>query len=306
LNGINKHILTTLAYFDMFNYPLNRTELFLFMQQRCGHREFDEALKYMVANQYIFNFGEYYTLNNEPRLRLRRMEGNRLAADFIKIAHKVGNILIRVPYVRGIAISGSLSKNFADENSDIDLFIITAKNRLWIARTLMHCVKKLSFLFNRQHYFCMNYYVDEAQLQIAEKNIYTAIEVVTLMPLHGEAVFEQFFAENSWTQTYLPNNYLRVSAAKPLKNGIGKQLFEVLFNNKLGNAIDKVLMNITASRWNKKTTQKRLNMHGVLLNMYAGRHCSKPNPIEFQHQLLKRYEDKVEKALHVQENSVAY
>jgi len=306
LKGINKHILTALAYFDMFNYPLNRVELFLFLQERYDHQEFDDALKYMVANQYVFSFGAFYTLKNEPRLMIKRLEGNRKAADLIKIAHKVGNILIRVPYVKGIAISGSLSKNYADDNSDIDLFIITAKNRLWIARTLMHCVKKLSFLFNKQHYFCMNYYVDESQLEIVEQNIYTAIEVTTLMPLHGESIFEQFFAENHWTQKYLPNNNLRLSVAKPVKNGIGKRFFEALFNNKLGDAIDKSLMNITASRWDKKTVQKRLNMHGVLLNMCAGRHCSKPNPIEFQQKLLKRYEEKVEKTLHVQENSIAY
>jgi hypothetical protein len=69
-------------------------------------------------------------------------------------------------------------------------FITTAKNRLWIARTLMHGLKKLTFLFNKQHYFCMNYYVDEVQqLQIREKNIYTAIEVATLMPSTGRYYF---------------------------------------------------------------------------------------------------------------------
>src|SRR5476651_1607174 len=124
----------------------------------------------MVANQYIYSFGEFYTLKNDPLLMTRRMAGSQKAAELIKIAQRVSNILIRIPYVKGIAISGSLSKNYADDDSDIDLFIITSKNRLWIARTLMHCVKKLSFLFNKQHYFCMNYYVDESQLEIAEKN----------------------------------------------------------------------------------------------------------------------------------------
>jgi predicted nucleotidyltransferase len=116
-------------------------------------------------------------------------------------AKGVGRLLIKFPFVRGVGISGSLSKNFADDKSDIDLFIITEKDRLWIARTLMHCFKKLTFLANRQHHYCMNYYVDEQQLQIAEKNIYTAIEVDTLIPLEGDVVFEQFYTANTWTRT---------------------------------------------------------------------------------------------------------
>ncbi len=59
-------------------------------------------------------------LKNEPFLVERREKGNTKAAEMIAIARKVGDLLIRFPYVRGIAISGSLSKNFADDDSDID------------------------------------------------------------------------------------------------------------------------------------------------------------------------------------------
>ena len=31
----------------------------------------------------------------------------------------------------------------------------------------------------------MNYYIDEEALQISDKNIYTAVEVVTLVPVCG-------------------------------------------------------------------------------------------------------------------------
>jgi predicted nucleotidyltransferase len=290
----------------MFNYPLTRAELFLFLQEKYTHQEFEMALRYMVACHYIFNFDSFYTLKNDLAIINRRVKGNIKAAEMIGIAHKVSNLLIHFPYVKGIAISGSLSKNYAEANSDIDLFIITTKNRLWIARSLMHCFKKLTFLLNKQHYFCMNYYVDEHQLQIAEQNIYTAIEVTTLMPLHGDTVFEQFYSENSWTQNFLPNNYMRLTVAKPVNNGPFKRLLESLLNNPVGDAVDKALMRITATRWNKKTIKKRLNMHGFLLNMCAGRHCSKPDPTDFQHNLLKHYNDKVADLLLSQENSMVY
>jgi len=215
-------------------------------------------------------------------------------------------LLIRFPYVRGIAISGSLSKNFADDDSDIDLFVITTKNRLWIARTIMHCFKKLTFLFKKEHYFCMNYYIDEQDLLIHEKNIYTATEIATLMPLHGETAFEQFFSSNGWTRDYLPNKCLRVATAKPVKSSLFKRFAEWLFNNRLGNSIDSVLMRITVKRWLKKMQQKKRNNRGIIMAMDAGKHYAKPDPVNFQAKLIVSYQNKVSQVMERCADTVAH
>lgn len=297
MNEAKENILATLAYFDIFQYPLTRGEIYLFLKNKHDQAEFDLALQYLVAGRTVYQFGKLYTLKNDYALAVRRYNGNKKAAELIKVAGKVGDMLIRFPYVRGIAISGSLSKNFADENSDIDLFIITAKNRLWIARTLMHAFKKLTFLVNKQDYFCMNYYVDEAQLEIKEKNIYTAIEVVTLIPLQGDTVIEQFYTANSWTRDLLPNKIMRISSAKPLKPSIFKMVFEALFNNFIGDAIDSFLMRVTAGRWLKKTSQKKINAKGHVMAMDVAKHHAKPDPGNFQARLLKDYDSRISRIL---------
>jgi hypothetical protein len=293
LSEIKRNILATLAYFDLFNYPLTMDEAYLFLPIKYSTEEFGYCLRSLVIDKLIYKFEKYYTLKNDPFLIERREKGNAKAAEMIAIAGKVGDLLIRFPYVRGIAISGSLSKNFADDDSDIDLFIITAKNRLWIARTIMHCFKKLTFLFKKEHYFCMNYYIDEQDLLIHEKNIYTATEVATLMPLHGETVFEQFYSANMWTRDYLPNRCLRVATAKPVKNSLFKRFVEWLFNNRAGNVIDSALMRITAKRWLKKMQQKKRNNRGIIMAMDSGKHYAKPDPVNFQAKLIVSYQHKV-------------
>lgn len=305
MNEAKENILATLAYFDIFKYPLTSGEIYLFLKNKYNKGDFELALRYLVANQLVFQFGNCYSLKNDYNLVVRRYNGNQKAAELIKVAHKIGDWLIRFPYVRGVAISGSLSKNYADENSDIDLFIITAKNRLWIARTLMHAFKKLTFLVNKQDYFCMNYYIDEAQLEIREKTIYTAIEVVTLIPLQGDTVMEQFYAANCWTREYLPNKIMRISSAKPLKPSIFKTVFEQLFNNFLGDAIDSFLMNLTSGRWNKKTQQKKLNSKGAIMAMDTGKHYAKPNPGNFQARLLAQYENRISQIVVERQNVLA-
>jgi predicted nucleotidyltransferase len=305
LAELKKNILATLAYFDVFNYPLTREEICLFLPAKYELMPFDVAMACLVSCRLIYRFDKFYTLKNDPYLIQRRNNGNQKAFEMIKVARKVGNILIRFPYVRGIAISGSLSKNYADEGSDIDLFIITAANRLWIARTLMHCLKKLTFLVNRAHYFCMNYYIDEQQLEIAEKNIYTATEVVTLIPIQGDTTFEDFFTANAWTRDYLPNHIMRVSTAKPVERVFLKGFAEWLLNNRLGDILDNRLMKITAGRWNQKTQQKKLNNHGILLAMAVDKHYAKPDPENFQYKLISRYETKVAQLLIENHHSVA-
>nr|WP_294794417.1 hypothetical protein [uncultured Mucilaginibacter sp.] len=302
---IKEDILATLAYFDMFNYPLVSSEIYLFLRNKYQPNDFDNALRELVSNRLLFRFGVFYSLKNDHANIERRRNGNKKADDLIKVAERVGDILIKFPYVRGIAISGSLSKNFADDHSDIDLFIITSANRLWLARTLMHLFKKLTYLVNKQDCFCMNYYIDEKQLEIAEKNIYTAIEIVTLIPLQGDTIIEKFYAANTWTHQHLPNKTMRVSTAKPLKFNAFKQLIEAAFNNRLGNALDNLLMKITAKRWMKKTQLNKVNAHGSVMAMATGKHYAKPDPKNFQTRLLQQYEIKTSLILHHPESSMA-
>ncbi|QEC80059.1 hypothetical protein [Mucilaginibacter ginsenosidivorax] len=305
VSEIKKNILTTLAYFDAFNYPLTREEVCLFLPVKFERKTFDDAMTCLIETRMVYRFDKFYCLKNDQYLAQRRNKGNQKAIEMISTARKVGSLLINFPYVRGIAISGSLSKNYADDQSDIDLFIITAPNRLWIARTLMHFFKKLTFLVNKQHCFCMNYYVDEQALEIAEKNIYTATEVVTLIPIQGDTTFADFFAANAWTRKYLPNHIMRVSTAKSLKKNWLKSLVEFLLNNKLGDLLDDGFMNITSRRWNEKTRQQKLNDHGILLAIVAEKHCAKPDPGNFQSNLIKRFQNKVTQLLAEDHHSVA-
>jgi len=160
-------------------------------------------------------------------------------------------------------------------------------------------------LVNKQDYLCMNYYIDEQELEIVEKTIYTAIEVVTLIPLQGDAIFERFYAENVWTQQYLPNKIMRLSSAKTVKSSLLKRFTESLFNNTAGNALDNILMKITAGRWSKKTQTGQVNTKGLVMEMDAGKHFAKPDSKNFHYKLLNRYEDKVSKLLHKPESSLA-
>ena len=264
-------------------------EIWLYLPSSCHLDQFESVLQSLLDDSLIFKVGDFYSLQNESTTCERRVKGNERATGLLLTARKVANFLSKFPFVKGVAVSGSLSKHFADELSDIDLFIITASNRLWIARSILHLFKKLTFLANRQHYFCMNYFIDEAHLEIIEKNIYTATEIVTLMPLQGSQSFVRFFAANTWTKEFLPNNIMRVSISQDIPLSFLKKILEIGLNFLGGNKLDTFLMKITAGRWESKKRKGRLNQNGLLMSMDATKHVAKPDPKQFQHSLLELY-----------------
>jgi len=52
-------------------------------------------------------------------------------------------------------------------------------------------------------------------------------------------------------------------------------------------------MRITASRWLKKMQLKKTNNHGIILAMDAGKHYTKPDPVNFQMKLMTSFQNKV-------------
>lgn len=291
--SLEKDILKVLAYFDIFHYPITAEEIRSYLHSTPIEKELQETLQQLCSKKRIFHHDDLYFLQNNLSLVNQRRNDNRRAEILLKTAYKISSFLFQFPYVRGIGISGSLSKNVADENADIDFFIITKSNRLWIARTLMHLFKKLTFLVKKQHWFCMNYYIDEDALQISDKNIYTAIEVVTLIPVSGNAALEKFYEANSWTQAYFPNYKLITASGRKPKSSLLKRSIESLFNNSFGETLDNYLMTITSKRWSKKELEGRLNIKGGRMGLRTSKHFSKPNPAFFQKKVLLLYENKM-------------
>jgi hypothetical protein len=286
-------VLKTLIYFDIFHYPLTREEIKKFLPVRAEDDQLNGWLMELEAEKTIFRFHEFYSIQNNPLLVHRRREGNEKAARLLVKANRIGRFLYRFPFVRAVGISGSLSKDYADERADIDFFIIAKADRLWLARTFMHLFKKLTFLTGRQHYYCMNYYIDERSLLLKEQNIFIATEAKTLVPVCGEKTMNHFFAVNDWAGDWLPQCAFRQQEEKDPGKGWFKQVIEWLFKGKTGNRIDNFLFHLTQKRWNRKILKERRNKKGARMALLTNKHFAKSNPDDFQEKVLVLYQQKL-------------
>lgn len=287
-------ILKVLVYFDIFDYPLTQEEIRFYLDKCIKDDELANFLSQLMQENKIRKHGEFFSLQNEKTIAEKRIKGNEKAAMLLARAEKIARRLYGFPYVRAIGVSGSVSKNFAGEDADIDYFIISKANRLWIARTLMHLFKKLPFLKNRNRHYCMNYYIDEAGLLIEEKNIYTATELVTLRTMAGNGSMQKFFEANNWAKTFFPNqSFENIGNNDAVKDSWLKKFLEFLLNNRFGDRLDDYFFRLTTRRWKLKEQQQRLNTKGERMGLKTSKHCSKPNPVFFHDWFLEKYETRL-------------
>ena len=286
-------ILKMLAYFSVFDYPLTKDEIKRFLPPKARTTAIENALARLVMGRSIYKADEFYLLQDDLQLVKRRRDNNLRAKQLLPKAIRIGKFLSRFPYVTGVGISGSLSKMDAHEKADFDFFIVTKANRLWIARTIMHLFKKLTFITGKQHLYCMNYYLDEKALQLRDQNIYTAVEAITLIPVSGKGI-QDFFAANNWVSEWFADYSLTTNdhQFKKATSGV-KKVIEWVLNNKIGNRLDNYLMKVTTRRWKNKEEHRRLNYEGKEMALVTGKHYAWSNPGSFQEKITGLYDKKI-------------
>lgn len=292
IESVSSSVLRTLLYYDLFKYPLTIEEIKLHCSRaNCSETSVQDSLDELCKSALVFRYEHLYSLQNNPELFLRRIRGNQAAEEAMKKAERRSKLIGSFPFVRCVCISGSFSKKYFDETTDIDFFIITEPNRLWVCRTFLVLFKKI-FLLNDKKYFCVNYFIDSDSLLIPDKNIFTATEVITLLPMYNYALYEKFFHSNHWVKLFFPNSDTREqNGTLPVIKGGLKTAGEKLLRGNLGEWLDRFFFKQTLAHWRKKFNWQPTDEFEV--NMRSRRSVSKHHPQGFQFQVLKKYEEKV-------------
>jgi hypothetical protein len=293
-NESSQSILKALLYYDIFNYPLTSSEvLHNLSTNHITHSQVKEMLHLLSQKGYVFNYHEFFSVQHNEDLIQRRRKGNEEAQRFIELASRKAKFIHTFPFVRSVMASGSLSKNYMDENSDLDFFVITEPGRLWIARTLLILYKRI-FLLNSHKWFCINYLIDSEHLEIEEQNIFTATELSTLIPLCGHTYYFMLLEKNNWLKNVLPNHQVHPNArTKELNNHSLKNTFEKIINSIGPDKIDDLFMKLTYRRW-ENIYQKEYSKSDFQIAFKTNKHTSKNHPRNYQKKVVDLYHEKLD------------
>ena len=183
--------LKPIIYFSIFNHPLTEDEIFYYSEIE-DKAEFKKEIDTLLEKDIIQKKGNHFLFNTDEAAITKRINGNKNAIDIMPKAKKRAEFISKFPFIEGVAISGSLSKGYFDNQSDFDFFVITKPKKVWIARFIIALYKRV-FLGNSKKEFCVNYYISTNTLEIEEKNKFTATEIMTIIPLFGKQLFKDFY-----------------------------------------------------------------------------------------------------------------
>lgn len=288
-----KSVYKCLAYFDIFNYPLTINEIADFCECKLGERELHETLAALLENNHIQRKQEYYFLQTRSEDIIQERISNQANA-LLKHAtvKKYSRIIAKFPFVEGVCISGSFSKGILTNEGDIDYFVITSPNRLWICRSLLILYKKI-FLLNSRKNFCLNYFIDANNLNIPDRNTFVATEIKTLLPTFNRKLYERFISENQWADNFLPNKDLRNMSFcdDSVKKPLSTKLIEFLFIKRSGEFFDNLFFKLTLRRWKQKFPE--FSVEDFDLNMRTRKNVSKHHPRGFQKRVLEALDERM-------------
>lgn len=212
---MEKAILRTLTYADIFDYPLNIWEIHKWLiGRKLNLRQVEKGLEKLSSNNQCQYKGEYYFLPGRANLVSKRKRREHQSKIYWKKAQLFCQVFRIIPWVKLVGISGGLAMNNANQSADIDLFIITSKNRLWICRLLI--LVFLGMLSQRRKKdsqsraiagkFCVNILLEEDRLQQLNQDLFIAHELLQMKVLwEKEGIYAKYLADNEWVFKLLPN-----------------------------------------------------------------------------------------------------
>src|SRR5512139_2012625 len=181
--ALERAILHTLLYSDLFDYPLTSAEAAHYLIGMPGTPAEVRAClaqSCWLADRVIEMNG-YFALRGREALIARRLDRAAASERLWRRARRFVRVLRAVPFVRMIAITGSLAMKNSAAHDDIDVLIVTAPDRVWLTRALAIALVYAGKLCGDT--LCPNYVISERALALDRRTLFVAHEFAQMAPV---------------------------------------------------------------------------------------------------------------------------
>lgn len=212
---MDKATLKTLAYSDIFDYPLKAWEIHKWLiGKKASLRQVESVLARLIQSSKLKAQKGFYFLPGRNSIVSKRLIRKKQSLNYLRQIKLIAQLFKLIPWVKLVGISGSLAMENSNKKDDIDLFVITLRNRLWLTRILLLFL--VDFLGKRRKRgenlkkiagkICINTLLSEDSLAQKDKNIYLAHEVLQMKILwQRNGIYSKYLSENEWVFKFLPN-----------------------------------------------------------------------------------------------------
>lgn len=226
-------VLITLAYSDQFNFPLTTVEVERrLIGQKAEKSAVEKALKELQKRNLIEKqvshiqdkTVKFWQLEKGRASLAVRQARKELAQTRWPEVEQCRRLLSWLPWIKAIAVTGSLAVDNLGADDDLDFMVITSRGRLWLTRLITSFIvwvigKRRTWRGHRAKSWCFNLWLteDSLGLPLVKRNLYGAYEIcqakfvfVRQQPKEHNAQ-EKFYLANQWVGKWLPNYWQNLS-----------------------------------------------------------------------------------------------
>jgi len=207
-------VLRSVTYAAMFEYPLSLEQLHASL---IGVRADAATVAAWWRNSELLQAtidhqeGLYFPAGRADLLHTRARR-EALSCDLLARDRRILSVVAAMPFVRMVALSGSLAHLNAERSADLDLFVITAPHRVWSVTLSLLVIARL---FGWRRRMCLNYVISEDALRVEPPDLFSANQIIHLRPILGHDVFARFVEANPFVRETYPNFALAPALRKP-------------------------------------------------------------------------------------------
>lgn len=218
MESTRKSVIKTLAWFDIFDYPLTGEELYKHLWQGgagISYVDFLEILDEMEEEKKIRREFGYYMFTDRVQLVEKRNRSLALIERKMQIAKRAAKAACWLPFVEAIFLCNTVAFGWPKKESDVDFFIAIRKGRLWFTRFLITIVLSLRGLRRNKKSIkdkvCLSFYVTDSALNVKDialdsEDVYLVYWLRHLIPLYiGEAGIDAPLYANFWISHFTPH-----------------------------------------------------------------------------------------------------
>lgn len=206
-------IIEVLVFFDLFNQPLTLFEVYKYLSVKTSLSQISDILDNSTG---MINMKDgFYFLSNEDKIIENRFKKYNYFKRKIKIAKRFIKFIKFLPFVRAVAVSNIICDHNLSNEGDIDLLVVSSKNRIWLSRFFCAGLAKIMNIRpsqeNKKDKICLSFYLSEENLNL-EKYMYNQDDLYFVYWILGletildkDNILKNILNNNLWLKEYLPN-----------------------------------------------------------------------------------------------------
>jgi len=204
-------IARSVIYAGLFDYPLSLHQLHnTLLEADLTPSEILAIYGRSVRLRRIVEYrdGYFFPIGREALIGERRLREARSRLFLRRYRHAL-RAIGTIPFVRMVALSGSIAHLNLERGGDLDLCIVTRGRHVWTAAVLVVLLTKM---LRCRRVVCANFLLSDAKLQLDQQDLFTANQVIHLKPLVGREVLDELVAANPFVRRIYPNAQVGQSA----------------------------------------------------------------------------------------------